>query len=75
MAFWLSPFVEQVGAFVDCRRDKRLAVIPAGPFWMGSDARERAYAYRTGGEAASRNRWFDAELPRQRVIFDMYAID
>jgi formylglycine-generating enzyme required for sulfatase activity len=41
---------------------------------MGSDAKERAYAYRIGGEAARRNRWFDAEQPRQRVTLPTYAI-
>jgi formylglycine-generating enzyme required for sulfatase activity len=42
---------------------------------MGSDAKERAYAYRIGGEAAKRYRWFDAELPRQRVTLGTYGID
>jgi formylglycine-generating enzyme required for sulfatase activity len=42
---------------------------------MGSDAKERARAYRIGGEAARRNRWFDAELPRRRVILPTYLID
>ena len=54
---------------------ERLAFIPAGPFWMGSDAKERAYAYRIGGETARRNRWFDAEVPRRRVTLGAYAID
>ncbi len=70
----LFPVLQEAGA-AECRSNTKLAVIPAGPFWMGSDARERAYAYRTGGEAARRNRWFDAELPRQRVTLGMYAID
>lgn len=59
----------------ECKGDARLAVVPAGPFWMGSDAAERAYAYRIGGEAARRNRWFDAELPRERVTLGSFAID
>jgi len=59
----------------ECRAIPRQSVIPSGPFWMGSDAKERAYAYRIGGEEARRSRWFDAELPRQRVILATYAID
>lgn len=42
---------------------------------MGSDGKERAYAYQIGGETARRNRWFDAELPRHRVTLRAYAID
>jgi len=74
VASLLSPILDRVGA-AECRSGTKLAVIPAGPFWMGSDATERAYAYRVGGEAARRNRWFDAELPRQRVTLEAYAID
>jgi formylglycine-generating enzyme required for sulfatase activity len=72
--FVLSPFIEWVWA-TECRKDQRVAIIPAGPFWMGSDAKERAYAYRIGGEDARRHRWFDVELPRQRVTLGTYAID
>ncbi|MBI3781118.1 MAG: SUMF1/EgtB/PvdO family nonheme iron enzyme [candidate division NC10 bacterium] len=74
VALALSPVGDGAGA-TECRGDKRVAVVPAGPFWMGSDAKERAYAYRIGGEAARRNRWFDAELPRRRVTLGTYAID
>jgi len=42
---------------------------------MGSDAKERAYAYRIDREVARRHRWFDAELPRQRLTLGTYAID
>jgi formylglycine-generating enzyme required for sulfatase activity len=58
-----------------CGSDARLAVIAGGAFWMGSDSRERAYAYRIGGEAARRGRWFDAELARRRETLGTYAID
>jgi len=74
MTLVLSPHLDLAWA-AGCRSDDRLAIIPAGPFWMGSDAKERAYAYRIGGEAARRNRWFDVELPRWRVTLGAYAID
>ena len=74
MALALSPSLDFALA-AGCRGDDRMAVVPAGPFWMGSDARERAYAYRIGGEVAKRYRWFDADLPRQRVTLGTYAID
>ncbi|MGH7430121.1 MAG: formylglycine-generating enzyme family protein, partial [Candidatus Methylomirabilaceae bacterium] len=73
-AFGLSSLVGQASAD-GCRGDKRLAVVPAGPFWMGSDSRERAFAYRIGGGGAKRNRWFDDELPRAQVTLGAYAID
>lgn len=74
MTLVLSPRLGRAWA-AGCRSDDRLAVVPAGPFWMGSDAKERAYAYRIGGEAARRDRWFDAELRRQRLTVESYAID
>lgn len=52
----------------------RWAVVPAGPFWLGSDAREREYGYAIGGEAARRGRWFDVELPRQHRRLPEFAI-
>ena len=70
----LTPVVERARAS-ECKEQKRLAIIPAGPFWMGSEARERAFAYRIGGQTARRDRWFDAELPRQKVTLRTYAID
>ncbi len=73
MTFALFPIVDAAGA-LECRASRRLSAIPAGPFWMGSDAKERAYAYRTGGEAARGNRWIDAELPRQQATLGTYAI-
>ena len=74
VGFALSSSLDRVEP-AECRNGERMAFIPAGPFWMGSDAKERAYAYRIGGEAARRNRWFDAELPRRRVTLGAYAID
>ena len=69
-----SPFPDRAEA-AECRSSERLAFIPAGLFWMGSDPKERAYAYRIGGEAAKRNRWFGAEMPRRQVKLGTYAID
>jgi len=74
LAFALAPPPDLAWA-AGCQGDDRLAIILSGPFWMGSDAKERAYAYRIGGEAAKRYRWFDAELPRQRVTLGTYGID
>ena len=70
----LSTIVDRFRAF-GCGADKGVAVVPAGPFWMGSDSRERAFAYRIGGRAARRHRWFDLELPRRRMTLPTYAID
>ncbi len=74
VAWALAPVLTDALA-ARCGGGDRLAVIPPGPFWMGSDERERAYAYRIGGDAAKRNRWFDTELPRRRVTLGRYAID
>jgi len=74
LAFALAPRLDRAWA-AGCRSDDRLAIIPAGLFWMGSDAKERAYAYRIDGEVARRHRWFDAELPRQRLTLGIYAIN
>ena len=73
-AFALLPIVESPETS-ECRASTRLSVISAGPFWMGSDAKERAYAYRIDGLEAKRSRWFDAELPCHRVTLATYAID
>jgi formylglycine-generating enzyme required for sulfatase activity len=43
--------------------------VPAGAFWMGSDRAEREFAYTISSTAVRAAKWFDAELPRHRVIF------
>lgn len=58
-----------------CRDPLRLASIPAGPFWMGSDDRERALARSLSSPATVAAGWFSAEMPRQRVHADAFCID
>jgi hypothetical protein len=41
-----------------------MVLIAAGPFWMGSDERERDLARSLSSEAVRAARWFDAELAR-----------
>lgn len=52
-----------------------MAVVPAGPALLGSDAAERAFGYAIGGEVARRFRWYDRELPRREVMLPAYRID
>ena len=58
-----------------CRNPARLAAIPAGPFWMGSDARERALARSLSSPATVAADWFNADLPQQRIQTDAFCID
>ena len=54
-----------------CLDADRMAFVPAGRFWMGSDRAERALAARLAG----RGEWLRAELSRQRVNLPAYCID
>ena len=47
-----------------CRDADRLAYVPAGPFWMGSNADERSLADSLSSSATVAANWFAAELPR-----------
>src|SRR5262245_31014846 len=49
--------------------------VPAGPVWMGSDVGERALADALSSPAVREARWFDAELPRQRVTLPAFCLD
>jgi formylglycine-generating enzyme required for sulfatase activity len=60
-------------ATVECPGD--MVRVPAGFFWMGSDARERALANGLSTEATRQARWFDRELPRQRAFVPTFCID
>ena len=51
------------------------AHVPAGPFLMGSDAGERAWAYRVSSPPVREARWFDGELARRRATLRSYCID
>jgi len=55
-------------------RDIEQIFIPAGSVALGSDKKEKAYAYEIGGEGARKWRWFDAEGKR-RVFVDDFYID
>jgi formylglycine-generating enzyme required for sulfatase activity len=67
---WPDPARAQL-----CPDGERMARIPAGPFWRGSDAAERRFASSLSSPAVREARWFDAELPRQRVRLDTFCID
>lgn len=58
-----------------CADAERMVSVPEGPFWMGSDSVERRLAYRLSSQAVRDARWFDAELPRQRVTLPGFCID
>lgn len=58
-----------------CRDSTTLAFIPAGPFLMGSDIRERGLARSLSTPATVAADWFAAELPRQRVETGAFCID
>jgi formylglycine-generating enzyme required for sulfatase activity len=54
-----------------CLDADRMAFVPAGRFWMGSDRTERTLA----ASLAARADWLRAERPRQRVSLPAYCID
>ena len=58
-----------------CSDDPAMVEIPAGNFIMGSDRRERDYAYTIGSEAARKFRWYDRwELNRKSSYLPTYYI-
>jgi len=48
--------------------------IPAGKALLGSDAKEKTFAYKIGGDYAKRGRWFDTEIKR-KVFVGAFSID
>lgn len=58
-----------------CTDPARMIAVPAGDFWMGSDAAERRLADQLSSQATREARWFDAELPRRRVTLRSFCID
>jgi formylglycine-generating enzyme required for sulfatase activity len=58
-----------------CPDHEAMVPVPAGPFWMGSDVRERALADTLSSPAVREARWFDAELPGQRVPLPAFCLD
>jgi len=58
-----------------CPDGDRMAYVPAGPFWMGSDRAERTLAQELSSEAVRKARWIDTELSRRRVSPAAFCID
>jgi formylglycine-generating enzyme required for sulfatase activity len=58
-----------------CADAGRMVPVQEGPFWMGSGSAERRLAYRLSSQAVRDARWFEAELPRQRVTLPGFCID
>jgi len=49
--------------------------VPAGQFWRGSDAAERALAKSLSSQELRDAGWIDEELPRRQVALAAYCID
>jgi formylglycine-generating enzyme required for sulfatase activity len=58
-----------------CSEPERMVHVPAGTFWMGSDAAERRLAEALSSPAVRAARWFDLEAPRQRLSSAAFCID
>jgi formylglycine-generating enzyme required for sulfatase activity len=58
-----------------CRDTARQAYVPAGTFWMGSDARERGLARSLSSPETVAADWFSAELPRHPAEAGPFCID
>jgi formylglycine-generating enzyme required for sulfatase activity len=58
-----------------CPEPARMALVPGGPFVMGSDRDERRLAYALSSDPVRQARWFDAELARQRRSLPAFCID
>lgn len=71
---WLGSG-EAAGAEPQCPDPARMIPIPGGPFWIGSDRKERGLALSLSSPAVREAGWFDAELPRRQVTLPPYCID
>lgn len=63
------------GFSASCRDPALQVLVPAGPFWMGSDERERGLARSLSSPDTVAADWFSAELPRRRVELAAFCID
>jgi len=75
IALWLITLPALPAEASACRDANRQAYVPAGPFWMGSDTRERALARSLSSPETVAADWFSAELPRRRVEMRAFCID
>ncbi len=58
-----------------CRHEAGQVLIPAGGFWMGSDATERSLASSLSSPETVAAGWFGAETPRHRAETGAFCID
>lgn len=73
---FLAPLLATaLAAGTPCPGAAEMARLPAGQFWMGSDAAERRLADALSSPAVRAAHWFDAELPRRRARTAGYCID
>lgn len=73
-ALFLVCFASGLGA-AECRNPGDQVLVPAGPFWMGSDERERGLARSLSSPETVAADWFSAELPRRRTELEAFCID
>ncbi len=59
----------------ECRHPGDQVFVPAGPFWMGSDERERGLARSLSSPETVAANWFSAEMPRGRAELEGFCID
>ena len=62
-------------AAMSCPHGTAQVLIPAGPFWIGSDAEERSLANRLSSPETVAADWFSMETPRHRVESEAFCID
>jgi formylglycine-generating enzyme required for sulfatase activity len=58
-----------------CRDPRSQVFVPAGSFWMGSDATERGLARSLSSPETIAANFFEAELPRAQAQTDAFCID
>ncbi len=58
-----------------CRDPRGQAFVPAGSFWIGSDAQERGLARSLSSPETVAADWFSAELARRRIETEAFCID
>jgi formylglycine-generating enzyme required for sulfatase activity len=78
-AVFLAALFNVVPSFglpaAECGDPSRLIFVPAGSFWIGSDARERALARGLSRPETVAADWFTFELLRHQVLVEAFCID